>query len=323
MEHRRWVSAGRTLSFLLLAVVLGGCCAKKPAPPPAVVVKPKPPEAWIKADSFCILPLSEPVVPPTGGQLASSMISAWIKGLVFPDAAKVVTLVGGRYPAIDVMRVDLSDASAIPKAKRPQVGELKPSVQSLWVSDFALVAEPLKSKESQSQANLQVTASQVRFDVQKSKEGMPLLLMADAGSGTLHFDTSIRDLEKSMLTGAKERGAKGLVSVRSISLDLKSVGPRSIDAVMHVSTLVGFIPAGMKFTARVDIDNQMNATIYNLTADGDEALGPLIVQFIRQGLAKYDGKTKPLMSFPNPDVKLKDVQITAGDRITLDAVFGR
>ncbi|QOV91118.1 hypothetical protein [Humisphaera borealis] len=322
MEHRRWVSAGRTLSFALLAVVIGGCCAKKPAPPP-VVLKPKPPEAWIKADAFCILPLSESVVPPTGGQLADSMLSAWIKAFTFPDAAKVVTLIGGRYPAIDVMRVDLSDAVAIPKAKRPSVGELKPSVQSLWVSDFSLVAEPLRSKESDSQANMQITASGVRFDVQKSKDGMPLLMMADAGSGTLHFDTLTRDLEKSMLTAAKERGSRGLVSVRNISLDFKSVGPRSIDAVMHVSTLVGFIPAGMKFTARVDIDDQMNATIYNLTAEGDEALGPLIVQFIRPSLAKYDGKTKPLMSFPNPEVKLKDVQISAGERITLDAVFGK
>ncbi len=92
---------------------------------------------------------------------------------------------------------------------------------------------------------------------------------------------------------------------------------------MHVSTLVGFVPAGMRFTARVDIDDQMNATLYNVAVEGDEALGPLIVHLIRPALAKYDGKTKPLMSFPNPEVKLKDVRVTAGERITLDAVFGR
>lgn len=309
---------------VVVVAMIGGCCAKKPAaPPPPQVVKPKPVDAWIKADSFCILPLSEAAVPPTGGELSASIVAAWIKALTFPDAAKVVTLVGGRYPAVDVMRVDLSHAVAIPKVKRPSLGELQSAKQSLWVSDFALVAEPLKSKESASQANLQVTASQVRFDVQKAKDGTPLLLMSEASAGTLHFDADIAEMEKSMLTAARERGAKSLVTVRNLSLDFKSFGPRSIDVAMHVSTLVGFVPAGMKFTARVDIDDQMNATLYNLAVEGDEALGPLIVHFIRPALAKYDGKTKPLMSFPNPEVKLKDVRVTAGERITLDAVFGR
>lgn len=320
MDYGRRVS--RTLWLVVLSALAGGCCAKKPAPPPQVV-KPKPADAWIKADSFSILPLSEPAVPATGEELSASIVAAWIKALTFPDTARVVAMVGGRYPAVEAMRVDLSNAVAIPKVKRPSVAEFKPSKQSLWVSDFALVAEPLKSKESQSQANLQVTASRVRFDVQTTREGSPVLLMSDAASGTLHFNANLAEMEKSMLTTARERGARSLVTVRNLKLDMKAFGPRSVDIVMQVSMLVGFVPAGMKFTARVDIDDDMNATIYNLSAEGDEALGPLLVHFIRPALAKYDGKTKPLMSFPNPEVRLKDVRISVDDRVTLDAVFGR
>jgi len=322
MQHRYWVSAGRQVLLLLMLGTIFGCCAQKPAPPPQVV-RPKPPEAWIKADAFCILPLSESHIPETGAQLIDSMMSAWARALTFPDGTGGVSLVGGRYPAIDVMQVDLSDAVAVPGVKRPGIGDLNPTLQSLFVRDFALVAEPLHSKESQSQANLQVTATGVRFDVQKSKEGTPLLLMTDADCGTLHFDTSVADLQKSMLTAARERGSRGLISIRDVTLDLHSVGPRSLDVIMHVSTLVGFVPAGLRFTARVDIDEQMNATFYNLSVQGDEVLGPVIVHFIRPSLAKYDGKTKPLMSFPNPDVTLKNVQIRADERITLDAVFGK
>lgn len=318
MVHR--FSAGRTLVVWLLAVVATGCCARKPAAPPPEVLKPKPIDAWVKADSFCVLPLAEAQVPSTGGELAASIVAAWTKGLVFPNTSDVVQLQGGRYPAVEQMRVDLSDAVTVPKAKRPGVTTPATSAQSLWVSDFAIIAEPLRSKESQTEANFQVTARGVRFDLQQSKEGQPLLLMSRSRSGTLHFDVAVRDLEKSMLTSARERG--GMVTVRDVRLDVKSYGPRSLDLKMHVSTLVGFVPAGMTFTARVDIDEQMNTTIYDLTAEGDEALGPILAYFIRPALAKYDGKTKPLMSFPNPEVRLKDVQITAGERITLDAVFG-
>lgn len=321
MKHRCWVLPFRPL-LLVLVMAVGGCCARKPAPPPQTLA-PRPQDAWIKADAFCLLPLSEASVPETGAELADSILSSWMKGLVFPNPATVVTAIGGRYPAIETLCIDLSDAVAVSKAKRPSIGPVTPATDRIAVVDFALVAEPLRSQESQSQANLLVTASDVQFDMQTSKEGMPLLLMTDASHGTLHFDTSIRDLEKSMLSTAKEKGSRGLVTVRNIRLDFRSVGPRSLNAVMHVSTLVGFIPAGLRFTARVDIDDQMNATIHNLTVDGDEALGPLIVHFIRPGLAKYDGKTKPLMSFPNPQVKLKNVQISAGEHITLDAVFGR
>ena len=52
--------------------------------------------------------------------------------------------------------------------------------------------------------------------------------------------------------------------------------------------------------------------------DWDDFSKPLV-----EGLAKYDGKKRPLVGFPNQKLKLKDVRITAGERMTLDAVFGK
>ena len=350
MESRRLASVVHAFALPLLGglALAAGCRAHQPAPPPVAklpatadlapapkpvrakavrAAKPAPPakpvDAWIKADPFCVLPLARPEVPSTGGQLVDSMLAAWKKALTFKDPSRVITLVGGRYPSVDSMRVDLSHASAIPNVKREKVGDRRPGTQSLAVRDFAIVAEPLVSQKTKSQADMQVTGTDVRFDLQKDKAGQPLLLLADAKSGTLHFDIAVADLERAMLAGAKERGGPGLLTIRSVDIDLRTVGPRSIDVSLRAGTLVGFVPAGLRFTARVDVDDQMNARISNLTADGDEVLGPLLVQFIRPGLSKYDGKTKPLMSFPNPQLKLKDVQIRGGDRITLDAVFGR
>lgn len=335
MESRRLASNVCVFPLFLVGglAAFTGCHATKPVSPAArlAAAKPVPPapppakpvDAWVKADAFCALPLAAAELPATGGQLVDSMVAAWKKALAFPDPSRVVTVVGGRYPFVDSMRVDLSHANAVPNARRAKVGDHKPGAQRLAVRDFALVADPLVSRQTGSQVTMQVTATDVRFDVQKDKSGQPLLLMADAGNGTLHFDAAVADMERAVLAGAKERGGGGLLSVRTVDLDFRAVGPRSIDVSVRAGVSVGFVPAGLRFTARVDVDDRMNARISNLTADGDEALGPLLVQFIRPSLSKFDGKTKPLMSFPSPNVKLKDVQIRAGERVTLDAVFGR
>jgi hypothetical protein len=66
----------------------------------------------------------------------------------------------------------------------------------------------------------------------------------------------------------------------------------------------------------------MNATLTHLQCDGDEALGPLIVGIIRPGLQKYEGKSKPVFSFPTGELQLRDVQIRTDDQIRVTALFG-
>jgi hypothetical protein len=307
-----------TLAAMCSAAASG--CTHAP-PPQQVKAKPKAPDAWISARSFCVLPLSKDEVPRTGGQLATSVVTALKQGLKLKDPAQAVTIVGGRYPAVDTMRVDLSNATMIVGKRGAGIAEPTPASHGLVVNHFSLLAEPMVTYKGKN--NLLVTAEDVRFALQHDKANKPVLVMTDARAGTLHFDTATADLQRVALAIAKESAGKYAVTVRSVDLKLTSAGPRSINVDLHLSTLFTFIPAGLRFTARVDVDDAMNAKVSNLQAQGDEILGPLITQFIRPSLAKFDGKTKPLVSFPNPAVKLKDVRIDAGERVTLDATFGR
>jgi hypothetical protein len=313
------------VAFVVSAAAFSGGCAHRPAAPPVVKIQ-KPPEPWFTARSFCTLPFGDAELPQTSGQLSRSITDSWRKALTLADPAKLVTIVGGRYPAIDAMRIDLTGSSYTPSGKPSASASTTPpepraGAPAFFVSQFALVAEPMLSRKGA--LNLQVVASDVRFELQKTKQGHPYLMMADVGSGALHFDASTADLERIMLAMAKEMSAGKPITIRSVDLNFTSRGDRSLDADLHVSTLVGFIPAGLRFTCRVDVDDAMNAKISDLQVEGDELLGPLMTQFIRPSLAKYDGKTKPLIGFPNQRVKLKDVRIVAGERVTLDAVFGR
>ena len=91
---------------------------------------------------------------------------------------------------------------------------------------------------------------------------------------------------------------------------------------LYVATTVAFIPAGMLFRAHVTVSDAMTAQISGLTCDGDEALGPLIVGLLRPALAKYNGNTRPLVSFPAGKMKLHDVAVHVDDGLHLRAAFG-
>jgi hypothetical protein len=303
-----------------VAVASGGCAHRAP-PKPVVVVK-KPVEPWFSARTFCTVPISDAQLPPTSGELAGSINTIWRKSVKLTESVPLVTMVGGRYPAVDAMQINLSGGVVIPGGKSAaNFGDPQPGAPALSVGQFSLLAEPLSSRNGK--MNVLVTATDVRFELQRTKEGRPFLVMMDAGEGHLHYDISVDDIKRVMLAMARETTAKTLVTVRSIDLQITSRGDRALDLDMHVSTLFGFVPAGLRFTCRVDVDDQMNATISNLEVEGDEIFGPLISTFIRPSLAKYDGKTRPLVGFPNQKLKLKDVRITTGERMTLDAVFGR
>jgi len=321
---------GHSLAGAALAV-LGLTCpsaaaAGTPLPRVGGGRRPGPParqadNAWMSAKGFCSFPLDWPrdEMPRTGGQLAAALLGGWRDVFTFDNPDNVVDIAGGRYPAIDSLTIDLTGGVANPDRKPVRAPDPVPTTHSLAVRHFTLVGEPLVSQKAK--VNFKVTGTDVRFDLQRGKDGRAMLALADAKAGTLHFDATLNDLERLMLAAAQRGGGVQAVRVRAIDLDLESLSERSLAADVHVSTLVGLVPAGVRFTARVDIDERMDARVSHLTCDGDEVLGPLIVGFIRPGMARYEGKSKPLLSFPAGNLKLRDVQVRAGDRVALTAVF--
>jgi hypothetical protein len=249
------------------------------------------------------------------------MTGGWKDILTIPDLASAVDIEGGRYPAVDQMRIDLSRAVVNPNHKLARIGDFTASTKSLAVEHFEMVAEPMVNHRSR--VNLEITGTHIRLDLQHDKDGKPILMLADASEGTVHFDVTHDDLQKLVLATVREQASSHGISIRSTELDLQSIGPRSLLADLHLSTVVAFIPAGMRFTARVDIDDQMNARISRLDCQGDEALGPLIVGLIRPAINKYNNTTRPLLSFPSGHLHLKDVQIQAGEHVEMTAKFAR
>jgi hypothetical protein len=170
--------------------------------------------------------------------------------------------------------------------------------------------------------NMRLTADTARIDLERDRRGKPIMFLAEAKSGTLTFDVSCADAESLVLHDAREMASHYGVTIESIKIRIFPETPRSIQASVYVDTKVAFIPAGMLFQAHITIDDAMNARISGLDCEGDEALGPLIVHFLRPNLARYNGKTHPLMSFPAEGMKLRDVAVRVDDSLHLTAAFG-
>lgn len=277
-------------------------------------------KAWFDARNVCIFPLSPGALPTSRQELNDSMVGAWQKAITLPDPSRIVQINGGRYPAIDSLRIDLSDGKMQTSKKSDKIKPDNKPKSRLGVSRFELVGQPLLCQEAKLNVNL--SAERVRLDLEHDKAGHPIILLADAQKGTLRFDATSDDLERVVLATAREIAGPYGVEIVSDSVKIEAKTPHSVSLTLHVSTRVAFIPAGMTFRAHVDIDDAMNAKLTGLKIDGDEALGPLIVGLLRPGLAKFEGKSRPLISFPSREMHLHDVAVTVDDSVHLTAAFG-
>ncbi len=277
------------------------------------------PKAWFDARNVCIFPLAAGALPRSRDELDKSLMGGWDKAMRVPDASKVVQIHGEAYPALESIRIDLSD-STLPTGKSEKVKPNNKPQTQLGVARFDLVGEPLLCDHAK--LNLSISAADAHLELERDRGGKPILLLSEAKNANLAFDATRADLERILVSDLRAAASPYGVEIVSASLYLVAENDRSVSVDLHVSTKFALIPAGMRFKAHVDIDDAMNAKLTGLTCEGDEVLGPLIVGLLRPGLAKYDGKSRPLISFPSGKMHLRDVKIHVDDSVHLNAAFG-
>jgi hypothetical protein len=276
-------------------------------------------KAWIDARGVCIFPLSGRNLPRTRDELGTSLSHAWDKTMQVPDSSKVVQMEGEGYPSLQSLRIDLSD-STIPSGKSDKIKPSNKPQSQVGVDRFEFIGSPLMCDSAK--LNVSISAADAHLDIERDRTGKPILLLTDAKSATLKFDATGADLQKILVEDLRTASAPYGVRINGASLHLMSDNEHSISVDLYVSTQIALMPAGMRFKAHVDIDDKMQATLTGLSCDGDRLLGPLIVGLLRPGLAQYEGKTRPLFSFPSPKLHLHDISLHVDDSIHLNAGFG-
>jgi hypothetical protein len=153
-------------------------------------------------------------------------------------------------------------------------------------------------------------------------EGNIVLVPHQAANGRIAVSASPSDLEALIAEVAKAEAGKHGVTIDSVQLSLRSNSPRSLAGEVRLRAKKLFLSASIRITGQVDLDETLNAKISGLDCTGDGALASIACGVLKPHLQKLDGRDFPLMSLPLGEIRLRDVRIAAGDRLSVTAEFG-
>jgi hypothetical protein len=153
-------------------------------------------------------------------------------------------------------------------------------------------------------------------------EGNIVLVPHKAAHGRIEVAASSSDIEALIAEVAKTEAGKHGVAIDSVQLTLRSNSPRSLAAEVRFRAKKLFLSASIRITGQVDLDEALNAKISGLDCTGDGGLAGIACGVLKPHLQKLNGRDFPLMSLPLGEIRLRDVRIAAGDKLSVTAEFG-
>ena len=316
---RRRLPVARAARFLFVVVGLGmilGCPPDKTHRKQQLTGKPA--LELRKAVSFALASKS---LPASREDLVAAIVNGMRGHVKLPDRDDIVTADGDHYPALQRLKVDLTDAGVDTGKKPAKLKSDEKPQPGLRAEQFQFCAQPLNVDGGH--ISMDVRARQVRLGVQHDKNGGPVLVLDDARDGQVDCQTTTGDLSTIFRASANERGKPFGLSVQKAKLALESSNDRDLSADLRLASRLLLVPITLHFKAHVAVDRDGNASLSGLSCDGDDVAGTLITQFIRPSLAQYNGRTMPLVAFPSDRIRLRDVTVHVdGENVRVAATFG-
>ncbi len=267
-----------------------------------------------------MFPLAGKEFPATADELVEAIHDALAQVLTLSTNGSAVTAEGGKFPAVKKLRINLNNAqvsASEPPPKPKPTGKREPGIR---VDQLEVSGKPVKYE--QNKLELELKASGVTFDFARDKKGQPLLVLADAKEGHVLAKMSKADIE-SLARAAAEMAAKQQgIRIEGLDLTLSSEGKRSLAADVRVKAKKLMVSGIVRITGRVDIDDELNATVSKLDAEGEGMIGSMASGLVKSKLKPFEGRTFPLMTFSLGDVCLRDLKIDVKNNVQVTAEFG-
>ena len=267
-----------------------------------------------------MFPLSGCEFPQTADALRAAIQGALCDVLKFPKGSEPVT-VSGKFPDLKQVKIDLSGAQVSINEPPPQPkprGKRQPGVT---VEQLQVLGHPIIYEKSR--ADLDVTARGLSFDYAHDQQGNAMLVLTEATDGHVNVKIGKEDIQ-SMLSSLASAAAKQQgVTIQDLQVNLESDGPRSIAADVKVKARKLVMSGTVNIKGKADVDDQMVATLSDLSCTGEGVIGGMAAAFLQGKLKSYNGKRIPLMAFSLGDVALRDLKISTKGAIQVSAAFGR
>ncbi len=267
-----------------------------------------------------MFPLAGKDFPKSADDLAAAIEAALADVFSLPGKKAAVTASGGTYPALKAVKVNLDGATVTatePPPKPLSVGKRHPGVT---VEKLDVSARPVEYQKAQ--LNLKVSGTGLTFEFGRDAEKRPLLVLRDAEKGKVEASIAKDAIQSLLLAAATAAAEEQGVGIQDLHVDLASDGPRSVAATVRIKAKKLMMSGVIVVTGRLDVDDDLNATVSNLACTGEGVVGGVAAGMIKKHIAPFDGTTVPLMAFSLGDVRLRDLKIAVGNDVEVSAAFG-
>jgi len=267
-----------------------------------------------------VFPLAGKKFPENPDELAGSIREALSQVLSIPKNGSAVLVDAPKFPAVKKMKVDLDGASvraASPPPPPKPSGKREPGIS---VSQLEVTARPIKYESSK--VNVQLKGSGLEFEFAKDKKGAPILVLTDADDGNVDLKIDKADIQSLALAAASAAAKEQGVSIKDVKVNLKSEGKRSVAADVRVDARKLMVSGAVHLKGKLDIDDELNATLSDLECTGEGMVGSVVAKFVQPKIKAYNGRKIPLVAFSLGDVALRDLQIDAKSGLHITARFG-
>ena len=238
---------------------------------------------------------------------------------VFANAANPVVIRDKAYPDLSEIRITLNGAEL--RDKPPGPPKVKGNTSAgIHVDDLHIDAAGLMLGPAT--ADLRLGARDVRLNQAKDENGEAVLMLQGAADGVVEITAATSDIEAAIAAVAKSEAGKHGVTIDQVRLTLKPRGQRSVDGEVQLRAKKLFFSTVITISAKLDLDDELNATVSGLKCHGEGAIGALGCGFLEPHLNALNGRMFPLMALPLGEVRLRDVRIAAADQVTVSAEFG-
>ncbi len=268
-----------------------------------------------------MFPLAGKNFPSSSEELASSIRDALADVLTLPKDGSIVKAEGGKFPVIKKLTVNLNGAMVSATKPPPQpkpIGKREPGID---VGQLEILGHPIKYDHNK--LDLHVNAKDLHFDFGRDNNGNPLLVLTEAGEGNIEAKISKADMQGLLLAAAQEAGKQQKISIVDLQLDLTQSGPHSVKVDARVTAKKMLIKGVIHIQGKLDIDEELNATISNLSAKGEGAIGNLVSGIVQSKLKPFEGRSVPLMTFSLGDIAMRDLKIAVTNNVQVTARFGK
>jgi hypothetical protein len=264
-----------------------------------------------------MFPLKTDTLPANAGDLARRLNESLCDLFDLPSDPVVVREVS--YPHLASLTVSLDGAHlrgqppAIPSVGGKQTPAL--TVDSFRAKGSAMSVGPAA-------VDFALEAQQLELHRANDANGNVVLVLHKAAKGRIEVSASTSDLEALIAGVAKTEGAKHGVAIDSVRLTLRSNNSRSLSAEVRLRAKKLFLSTSLRITGQLDLDEELNAAVSGLECTGEGAIATVACGVLKPHLEKLEGRNFPLMSLPLGEVRLRDVKIAAGEKLSITAEFG-